>query len=366
MKPKRPIYAVILAGGSGTRFWPASRRLKPKQLLSLAPNAPDSLIAQSVRRVSSWCAPSHILVATGKHLLDAMQAALPELPSDAFLAEPTARGTAACIGWAAALINERDPEALVMVLPSDQLVTDEPEFIQTVNRALQQADTGTITTVGIKPTRAETGYGYIEVQAPIASDVYRAAGFKEKPNAKLAEEYLKSGRHYWNSGMFFFQVRTLLSEMEQHLPDLASGLRRLTQAVTLDVEASAATVQDVFEELPNVSIDEGIMEKISHMHVVTAAFGWNDLGSWQSAWDVAAKDARGNSSDSDAIFLDASNNLVRDLRTGSRQRVTSLLGVSDLCVILTDDALLVVPRERAQDVRTVVEALQSAKQFGHT
>jgi len=355
------VYAVILAGGSGTRFWPASRRALPKQLLAIGPDRDESLIAATVRRVEPFCSAERVLIATGAHLLDATRRALPQLPDDAFLGEPVARNTAPCIGWASSVVARRDPEAIVMVLPSDHHIANAAAFRDAVELAIESAAQGVITTIGITPNRPETGYGYIEAGARVKSGVRRVQRFEEKPDLNRAREYVASGKHFWNSGMFFFRASTMLERIDEHMPDLAQGLRRIASASERDADTERDATREVFETTKSVSIDYGIMEKTSPLHVVPADFGWSDLGSWQSAWELSEKDAQSNGGDRAAVLVDATGNLVRDLRTDGKKRVLALVGVNDLCVIETDDALLVIPRDRAQDVRLVVEALQAQK-----
>jgi mannose-1-phosphate guanylyltransferase len=352
------IHAVILAGGSGTRFWPASRRMRPKQLLGVGPDPNTSLLAATVRRLSPICSPERTWIATGEHLVAATREALPQLPPRAFLGEPVARNTAACIGWAAMTIHRQDPDAVVMVLPSDHHVGNEAEFLRVIAVALGSATNGPITTVGIRPTRPETGYGYLEVGAEVAAGVHRVTRFVEKPDAARAAAYLESGRYLWNSGMFFFRAATLLDAIAQHLPALAAGLREIDAAVGRDPDPTK-TLREVFASLPSVSIDHGVMEHQSLLHVVPGAFDWSDLGSWESAWELGQKDAAGNVLVGRATVLDGHNNLVQDLRTDGRRRVVVAVGVQDLCIVDTEDALLILPRDRAQDVRLAVEHLRA-------
>lgn len=351
------IYSVILAGGSGTRFWPASRNALPKQLLALGPS-PDSLIHQTYLRLQSFSSPERTLVATGKHLLSGTKQALPELPAASFFGEPKAKNTAPCIAWAVERIHRHDPDALVIVIPSDQFVANEPAFRAAVNLALQSASSGPITILGITPTRPETGYGYIQGGTEVSPGVWQVKRFVEKPDRATAEGYLAAGGYFWNAGMFVFRASTFMSELEKHMPSLFAGVKAVGAAAARGADAEALAVEQLFDTTESVSIDYGIMEKAQTINVVPADFGWNDLGSFQVAWELAGKDGQGNAAPSSSVLVDASNNLVLDKRTSPERRVIALIGVSDLCVIQTDDALLVVPRERCQDVRDVVKILK--------
>lgn len=356
---KRPsLHALILAGGAGTRFWPASRSLRPKQLLPLVGH--DPLILQTAHRVLPLVGWEHLHVATGKHLVEQTAAVLPELRLRNTLVEPAPRNTAPCIGWAAARIARTDPDAVVMVLPSDHHVKDGPGFVRAIEKAVEKAASGVITTIGIKPTHPETGFGYIEVDEETAGqDVCRAKRFVEKPNRARAEEFVAGGRHLWNAGMFFFRVRDMLAAIRRHLPALAEGLDAIDAAARQGEEDAAIT--RLFPSLPSISIDHGVMDHLAEFAVVPGDFGWSDVGSFQSAWELADKDDRGNVAPAHAVLIDAQRNLVMDLcaDTTSTGRVIALVGVQDLVVVDTGDALLVVPRERAQDVKDVVAALKA-------
>jgi mannose-1-phosphate guanylyltransferase len=349
------VHAVILAGGSGTRFWPASRRQLPKQLLPLAGEAGESLIAATVRRITPIVPPGRVWISTSTSLVDATLAALPAVPRAHALAEPLARNTAPCIGWASATIARTDPDAIIAVLPADHFIADEAAFRDTLTIALRAADEGWMATIGLVPTRAETGYGYIEVGDRVADGVHAATAFVEKPDRERAQAYVRGGRHLWNGGMFFFRADVMKRAIAQHLPALAAGLDRIDQAAARGEEARA--LAEVFPTLPSISLDHGVMEKAGRIAVVPGSFGWNDVGSWQVAWEMGDKDAAGNLVPAGTIAIDAKNNLVRDFSGGAGRKRWALVGVNDLVVVETEDAVLVMPRERAQDVRAVVEAL---------
>lgn len=349
-------YAVIMAGGAGTRFWPASRQLRPKQLLPLGADPDEALLSATVRRLGGLVPPERVYIATGAHLSEATARLLPDVPRAQILAEPAPRNTAPCIAWASATIARRDPDAVVAVLPSDHFVSNEVEFTAVLRRALDLAARGTITTVGVVPSRPETGYGYIELGDPIEAGARRIARFVEKPDRARAEAYVAGGRHLWNAGMFFFRAADMKSAVARHLPALAAGVEQLDAAAARGDEA--AELARVFPTLPSISIDHGVMEKAEGLGVVPGDFGWNDVGSWESAWELATKDAAGNALPAGAVAVDARNNLVRDLSSAKGKRVYALVGVSDLVVVETDDAVLVIPRTRAQDVRAVVDALK--------
>lgn len=371
------VYALILAGGSGTRFWPASRHARPKQFLALLGS--ESLLAQTVRRARSvggggadtFLPMSRILIAGGRHLEQCTLEILPELPPENMLAEPAARNTAPCIAWAAMRIARRDPDAIFMVLPSDHFIADEERFREVLEAALEQAAQGSVTTIGIHPTHPETGYGYIQVEAdeklllnPKARPAaYRALGFVEKPERAKAEQFLQTGHYFWNAGMFFFRVKDMLDAVERLQPALYEGLKRIEDAQASSPEQGCKALEEIFPTLPSVSIDKGIMEHLDQLSVVPGDFGWSDLGSWQSAWEFAQKDANENALPEGAVAIAAHRNLVVDLREHSskqaKKRVIAMVGVNDMVVVETDDALLVVAREQAQQVRDVVEWLKT-------
>lgn len=348
------VFAVIMAGGAGTRFWPASRNLRPKQLLPLAGSANEPLLAATVRRLEPLVSPERIIVVTGEHLATGTAEALPQLAASQILREPSPRNTAPCIAWANATISRLDPDAVVIVLPSDHFIGNEAEFQKVLSAAIASAERGRVTTVGIVPTRPETGYGYIEVGPVLEGEARAVKRFVEKPERARAEGFVAEGpsRYLWNAGMFFFRARDMAALLEQHLPSVAAGAQRMVSAgATAD-----AVVREVFPTLQSISIDHGVMEKAEGLAVVPGDFGWNDVGSWQSAWELAERDAKGNALGQGDIAIDASNNLTRSL--AKQKKMIALVGVQDLVVVETEDAILVIPRERAQDVRLVVDELK--------
>lgn len=346
-------HTIVLAGGSGTRFWPASRRVRPKQLLPLGDTA-ESLLEATVRRATKHCPADNIVISTNETLAPTLRELLPQLPEHAFMAEPVARNTAACIAWATWAIHERDPKALVMVWPSDHHIGDEAAFGRVIEQALASAASGVVTTVGIEPTRGDTGFGYVELGEPREHSAYRAARFVEKPSQEVADAFVRGGQHLWNSGMFFFRADVMLAAVAEHLPHLHAGLQRIATSAPA---ARDQVTREVFEALASISIDHGVMEKLGDINVVPGSFGWSDIGSWAAVWDLGDHDTDGNVSDRQAVFVDAERNLVRDF--SSKPRTVALVGVEDLCVVQTDDALLIVPRQRSQEVRLVVEQLQA-------
>lgn len=365
------VFALVLAGGAGTRFWPASRALRPKQLLPLVGDAP--LVRQTVERVlpllaegagSAGAAWERVLVATGAHLADATRAILPELAAHRFLLEPAARNTAPCIAWAAATVARTDPEAVLMVLPSDHHIVNVERFRATLRAAVASARSGVITTIGIQPTRPETGFGYIEVEGAIVDGkAQRGLKFVEKPDVARAAAYVAGGRHLWNAGMFFFRAKDMVAAVERYLPAVARGLEVLDQAAGRGEEEQA--LASVFPNLPSISIDHGVMDHLPELAVVPGDFGWSDVGSFQAAWELADKDERGNAAPRGSVLIDARGNYVLDLRTEApHKRTIAVAGIDHLVVVETDDALLVTTRERAQEVKHVVDELKKRGEKG--
>jgi mannose-1-phosphate guanylyltransferase len=342
-----------MAGGIGSRFWPASRSSHPKQLLDLTGSG-QTMIAATVARLTPLIPPQQVFVITSQKIRDAVSQELPDVPGANIIAEPAGRNTAPCIGLAALIIRRIHPEAVMAVMPSDHLVKDIPSFQRAMTVGIRAAAGGNLVTFGIRPSSPETGFGYIETGDEAAPGVRTAVRFVEKPSLELAQTYLRSGNFVWNSGMFFFKATAILNEIQQRLPELFQGLSIIDQAIGTPEEA--AVIAAVFPTLPSVSIDYGIMEKADGIHCVPVDFGWSDLGSFEAAWDRSEKNAQGNALAKEHIAIDSHNCFVR----APAGKIVALVGLDDVVVVDTGDALLICRKDRAQDVRHVVSALASS------
>ncbi|CAO0822487.1 mannose-1-phosphate guanylyltransferase [Desulfarculales bacterium] len=348
------MYAVVMAGGNGTRFWPASRRRRPKQLLTLT--GQRSLLQQTVKRLSPLVGHDKVLVVTGLSHADGVRQQLPSVPASQVLAEPLARDTATAAGLAAAWVARRDPQAVCLVLPADHLITDESLFLATLQRAIAVARAeDVLVTLGLTPRFPATGFGYIETGQLLNEtppQVYRVARFHEKPELAMAQQYLESGQYLWNSGMFAWRAEVLLSELTRHLPDLVAGLAEL--APSLSGPGQDAALGEIYPRLPSISVDHGVLEKSPNLHVVKADFGWSDLGSWEAMAELWPADPSGNvCQDGQLLAIESQGNVV-----AAGGRLTALLGVKDLVAVATDDVLLILPRQRCQDICQVIERLK--------
>ncbi len=354
------MYAVILAGGSGTRLWPLSRELYPKQLLRLTGNR--TLLQETADRLLELTPAERILTVTNRRqrfeVAGQLSEIAPPLAANVFV-EPEAKNTAPAIALAAVFIRERDPEALMLVAPSDHLILDRKGFGEAVQRARGAAQEGGLVTFGVTPTRPETGYGYIEALGgrEDGGGPFKVKRFVEKPDRDTAESYLSQGGYYWNAGMFLWRAGSFLDEVSRHLPEVDGELEALGRALEEEeagaVRSGGAALQSVYERLPRISVDHGIMERTGNAHVVPADIGWSDIGSWESLYDISAKDEAENVFQGDVIDIDARGCLVFD-----DKRLVALVGCRDLAVVSTDDALLVCERTRTQEVGEIVEHLK--------
>ena len=343
-----------MAGGSGTRFWPASRRHLPKQLLTLATETP--LLRMTFERLGDLVPVDRVWVVTTAETAEATRDVLPELPPENTLSEPMGRNTAACAGLAARATQKVDPEAVCIVLPADHLIGEEARFRAAMAAGAEFVSReGGLLTFGVRPTRPETGYGYLELGPEHTHEgewsVHRLRRFVEKPDVDRARAYLESERHLWNAGIFAWRATTLLDEIRRQIPDLASGLDRIGEA--LGTDESDAVLSQVYPSLPSTSLDFGIMEGAERLWTVPVDFPWSDVGSWSALAESLAPDATGNAVRGRVQAIDASDNVL--VSTGP---VISVVGVDDVVIVATPDAVLVVPKDQAQRVKEVVEALR--------
>jgi mannose-1-phosphate guanylyltransferase len=341
---------VILAGGSGTRFWPLSRRRRPKQFLPLAGERP--LLVETVERVEGLALPRDALVVAGRIHGPAIRRMLPRLPAGNVLLEPVPRNTAPAIGWAALRLLARHDDPVLAILPSDHHVRNVPRFRKLLREAAAIARQGALVTLGITPTGPDTGFGYLKMGKREGSGARRVEAFVEKPDRVTAERYLRSGKYVWNAGIFVFQASTVLAEIQRQLPELGRVLDRIAPAVGTPREAAA--VRRWFPEAPSISIDYGVMEHAAAPVVVLPAdVGWSDLGSFDALPRVRPTDREGNLIDGNAIVVDSRGCIVL-----ARDRPVAVIGAENLVVVDAGDAVLVVPRDRVQEVRKAVAELE--------
>jgi mannose-1-phosphate guanylyltransferase len=346
------IFPVIMAGGSGTRFWPLSRKARPKQFLPLATS--KTMIEETLARLSGLAPLSDSFVVCGQ--LHAAPAArlLKGMPKANVLVEPEARNTAPAIALACAHVAHRNPEGVMVVMPSDQHVADPMAFRLALRAAIDVAQGGQIVTLGIKPTRPETGYGYIRVGAPLVAPACKVAAFVEKPDLAKAKEYLASGDYVWNAGIFVFRADVMLAAFAALMPELSEALEAVSKSI--GTGKYAAALKKNFSKMPAISIDYGIAEKAENIAVIPADCGWSDVGSFSALPDVRPLDPRGNVVEGTAFVIDSNGCVVL-----GGKRPLAVVGMKDVVVVDAGDAILVLPREKSQDVRKVVEALKTAK-----
>ena len=334
-------HVVVLAGGSGTRLWPASRRARPKQLLALGPDG-EPLVASAVKLGAQL---GSVLIVTGESHVDGTRAAVPGVE---ILAEPVGRNTAAAIGLAAAVLAVRDPDAVLLVLPADQHVTDKAAFTRALDAALAAVERDdVIATIGIAPTRPETGFGYLEVDSADEGVPTPVKRFVEKPDLARAEQYVASRRYLWNAGIFGASARRLLAELDRHLPATAAAVREIAR--------DPQQARTLYPTLPSISFDHAVMEKADRVVTVPARVGWDDVGSWAALPAIRGGDANGNTTVGPTLVIDGTGNIV----VSDDATLVATVGLSDLVVVKSGDAILVIRKDQAQDVRKVIDALSA-------
>lgn len=339
-------WVIIMAGGSGTRFWPASRRAKPKQFLRIGGGEP--LLRATYDRIAPLAGPDRCLVVCGRSHAEPVQSMLPELPSGAILAEPMGRNTAPCIAWAVRTLLDGAPDAPVAILPADHYVPD-AEALRAALRQAFQASADRIVLFGIVPTAPETGYGYIEVEGRAQPGVAQSVlGFREKPDRDTAEQLLATGRYVWNSGMFIGRVQTLWDQIRVALPEVAEGIER--------IHADPHRLDAVYPELTSVSFDHGVLEKSQDLVVMPLQCAWSDVGSWPAVYELFRETERSNVTVQGEVEVVDAEGCLFDVASG---RTLAVVGVRDLVVVDTSDAVLVADRQRAQEVKKVVERLRA-------
>ncbi len=348
------IHAVIMAGGIGSRFWPRSRRNHPKQFLSIV--GQDTLIQATIGRLNGVIPNENIHIVTNERYVDTTRDQLPMLPPENILAEPISRNTAPCITYAAMHIHQKDPDATMVVLPADHVIQDVRRFQETLTVGIEKAqEHRSLVTIGIEPSYPATGYGYIQFdpedrdpEGNLTALFVRT--FAEKPNLETAERFLDSGDFLWNSGMFIWRTDSILQNVEQHLPDVYDAFSWMT-ATDVDL-ADEKALEKSFSTCPAISIDYGVMERADKVYVVPGAFDWSDVGDWKAVYDLSDKGKSGNAISGQAIVHDASRCLI-----SAQDRLVAVVGLDDVVVVDTEDALLVCHRDATQRVKNVVDYL---------
>lgn len=347
-------YGLILAGGRGTRFWPLSRKASAKQVLRLF--GERSLIQQTVDRLAPVLPPERIWILTNDHLRAEIVKQLPEVPAKQILAEPAQRNTAPAIGLAAQILHGLDPESVMGVFPADHVIGNPKSYVRQVKPAIKAAQAGKIVVLGIQPRWAETGYGYIEFPKgvqPGATVAIPVSRFREKPDEKTAAKFVKAGNFYWNAGMFFWKTSVLLDALREYQPKTSALLASLPQ---FGQRGFAARLNETFPHCESISIDYAVLERAKNVvGIPTAEFGWNDVGSWNAVYELHGRDHHGNAAKGPALIENSSGNFV-----DAKKKFVALLGVHDLVVVDTPDALLVADRKRAQQVGDLVKMLEKS------
>jgi len=340
--------ALILAGGSGTRFWPVSRRSKPKQLLTFG--GEESLLQSTVRRLQPLVEADSVWVCTTSDQAVEVRNQLPEISPTQILEEPMGKNTALAIGWSVRSLPRAARDDVIVVLPADHHIGEVEGFQDSLRTAAAAAfEKGIIVTLGVLPTRAETGYGYLEIGEYLdeGKTIRRVVRFTEKPDLEDAKRFVRGGNYLWNAGIFVFRGEVLLERLQEHQPVLASGLEKIA--------ASPEDLGEVYSSLPAISIDHGLMEKLDDLGTVPIDCGWTDLGSWEALWEHLGGDANGNVASGDVLSVDTKDCLVM-----STDGLVAAIGVENLVIVRTQDAVLVVPKERSQEVRRIVQRLAAS------
>lgn len=348
------LHVVIMAGGKGERLWPLSREKRPKQLISL--DGKSTMLRKTFERISPIVSPSQTYIVTNREILDTVIKEVPEVPRKNILAEPVAKNTAPCIGYAAMVISKDDPRGVMVVLPSDHVIADEQRFRDAISFGVSALDKypELLITLGMIPNYPETGYGYIALTKRIYKKdsfvLHRVEAFHEKPDRRLAASYIRKG-YLWNSGMFMWRVDTIQKAFEKHLPGIYKGLKEVLSSK----KAGEDNLTKFYEGVDAISIDYGIMEKAKEVAVIPVEFGWNDVGSWDALGRLLPADGKGNTVHGDVVLDDAWNNVAWS--TGKK---IVLMGVNNTVVVDGEDAILVCPRGRSQDINKLLKKIKQS------
>lgn len=347
------VYAVIMAGGSGTRFWPESKSSRPKQFLELIGNG--TMIQQTAKRISPLIPAERIMVVTNDNYVDLVKEQLPDVPEDQIIGEVVAKNTAPCVVLSAALIKKMDPSATLVVLPADHVIQNEAAFLNILKTAIGTAEAqSALVTIGIEPNKPETGFGYI--QGGIASSdgkSHKVARFTEKPDLKTAESFLEQGGFFWNSGMFVWKASKLLEEATKYTPDISQAI--ISSGLSGEQPHGRTNIDEFYRSCPSISVDYGIMEQSADVYVVPGEFGWNDVGSWSAVYELLEKDQQGNALKAKWVkTVETENCLV----SSKSEKLIATVGLKNIAVVETDNAILVLNLEKSQGVKEIVNGLK--------
>jgi mannose-1-phosphate guanylyltransferase len=350
-------YALIMCGGSGSRFWPKSRKAYPKQFLKAV--GQKTMIQRTFERINNFLPRENIYVVTNKIYVEIIHQQLPDLKPENLIVEPLQKETATCIGHSAVKFMKRDPEAVMIVLPSDHYIEDEKQFINTLQQGLLIAENNkALITIGVKPTRPETAYGYIQTGKSLEGDwlidTYKAKRFTEKPNKEKAREFIEKGTYLWNSGIFIWKASVLLKQYKKYLPEIYEILKKIKDVIDTDGEEIA--LEEEYEKIEGISIDYGIMEKSKDVYVMECNFRWDDIGNWAAMQGYMDRDESDNYTKGDFCHVDS-----RDCIVYGGKRLIAAVGINDLIIVDTDDVLLVCGRERDQDIKELINKLKKDK-----
>lgn len=351
------ITAVIMAGGKGERFWPKSRTHLPKQFLNISGN--KSMIQQTIARLERLIPIQQIFIVTNELYAELIRAQIPHLPHDNIIIEPVGRNTAPCVGLASLIIEEKYPDSTMVVLPSDHIIENEDGFVRILQTAVEVAqEDESLVTLGIKPTYAETGYGYIETAAQWSVvnelEVYKVEKFVEKPDQERAVAYLKNGNFYWNSGIFIWKVSVIRHYIKELMPEMHDVLETMKRAFSSGLRDEVIKAE--FNKIPDQSIDYGIMEKARSIYMIPCIFGWDDVGSWTALDRINNRDENGNVIKGNILNIDTKRCIIE-----SNGKLIATLGIEDLIIVDTEDVTLICTKDKAQEVKLLLKELRTQK-----